>query len=130
MHAQLVAGLLGVESGQDAVIRALLYERRDMMVTPYNVSVAEFTNRISMLRNRLGKEGTKDEGLEVPLSQGAEGQVLGNILSADSNSLSYARTPVELLRILYGGGDEHVPGGFFPRGANGRIARSYLNSTT
>lgn len=123
---KLVAGLLGVESGQDAVIRALLYERRALKVHPYGVSVAEFTNRISMLRNRLGNTGLKDEGLVVPIVEGAEGRVSGNILSADKDSLSYPRTPQEILRIVYGGGDEHIPGGFFPNGADGRIARSYL----
>jgi hypothetical protein len=47
-------------------------------------------------------------------------------VSADRDSLSYARKPAELLRILYLTSDEHVPGGFFPEGANGRIARSFL----
>lgn len=60
MHVpQLVAGLLGVEVGQDAVVRAMLYER----VNPYKVTVEEFTNRISNLRNKLGNQRTKDEGL-------------------------------------------------------------------
>ncbi|KAF7806789.1 desiccation-related protein PCC13-62-like [Senna tora] len=123
----LVAGLLGVESGQDAVIRAMLYERRATTVFPYGVTVAEFTNRISMLRNELGKSGSKDEGLVVPKMEGAEGKVKGNVLSADNSSLSYARTPEEILRIIYGSGDESVPGGFYPNGAYGRIAKSYLN---
>ncbi|RYR12604.1 hypothetical protein Ahy_B04g070067 isoform B [Arachis hypogaea] len=125
-HVQLVAGLLGVESGQDAIIRGLLYERRDEIVIPYKVSVTEFTNRISNLRNKLGREGIKDEGLVVPKELGAEGEVTGNILSANDYSLSYPRTPKEILRIVYGTGDEHVPGGFYPLGANGTIAKSYL----
>ncbi|KAG4990385.1 hypothetical protein JHK87_023842 [Glycine soja] len=126
---RLVAGLLGVESGQDAVIRTLLYEYRTLSVQPYNVTVAEFTNRISMLRNNLGGSGLKDEGLVVPREQGAEGRVTGNILVGDKDSLSYPRTPREILRIIYGGGDEHVPGGFYPKGASGRIAKYYLKTT-
>ncbi|GFZ21760.1 hypothetical protein Acr_29g0009220 [Actinidia rufa] len=51
-------------------------------VKPYGITVAEFTNRVSELRNR---------------------------------------TPEEILRIVYGGGDEHVPGGFYPKGADGRM---------
>ncbi|KAI9081103.1 hypothetical protein K1719_036862 [Acacia pycnantha] len=90
---QLVAGLLGVESGQDAVTRALLYNLKDSIVTPYAVTVAEFTNRTSMLRNRLGNTGLKDEGLVVPREQGADGKVTG---------------------------------GFYPAGAEGRVAQSYL----
>jgi len=121
-HMQLVASLLAVESGQDAVIRTLLYERRKLKVLPYPITVEEFTNRISMLRNKLGNKGIKDEGLEVPTSQGAEGKVSGNVLAGDKNSLSYSRTPEEILRIVYGR-YEIVPGGFFPKGAYGRIAK-------
>ncbi|CAN6312797.1 unnamed protein product [Urochloa humidicola] len=122
----LVAGLLGVEVGQDAVFRALLFERRGEVVEPYNITVAEFTDRVSALRNRLGRCGVKDEGLTVPRELGAEGAICTNVLSADRDSLSYARTPAQLLGILYHSGDEHVPGGFFPEGANGKIARLYL----
>ncbi|RYR12599.1 hypothetical protein Ahy_B04g070067 isoform G [Arachis hypogaea] len=104
----------------------LLQKRRDEIVIPYKVSVTEFTNRISNLRNKLGREGIKDEGLVVPKELGAEGEVTGNILSANDYSLSYPRTPKEILRIVYGTGDEHVPGGFYPLGANGTIAKSYL----
>ncbi|KAG4990388.1 hypothetical protein JHK87_023845 [Glycine soja] len=123
---KLVAGLLGVESGQDAVIRALLYEHRASLVHPYGLSVEVFTDRISMLRNKLGNKDLKDEGLIVPKVEGAE----GNILAGDIDSLAYPRTPEEILRIIYGGGDEHFPGDFYSRGASGRIATSYLNFTT
>lgn len=125
-HEQLVAGLLGVESGQDAVIRGILYERKTQLVHPYRLTVGEFTDRISKLRNKLGNEGLKDEGLVVPLEDGAERKVSGNILAGDKDSLAYPRTPEEILRIVYGTGQEHVPGGFYPEGASGRIAKSYL----
>lgn len=123
-----MAGLLGVESGQDAVIRALLYERALEKVEPYGISVAEFTDRISELRNNLGRHGVKDEGLVVPPVRGAEGRIAGNVLAGDKNSLAFDRTPQEILRIVYGDGNERVPGGFYPKGADGRIARSYLHS--
>ncbi|KAB2625145.1 desiccation-related protein PCC13-62-like [Pyrus ussuriensis x Pyrus communis] len=123
---RLVAGLLGVESGQDAVIRALLYERAKLKVEPYGITVAEFTTVISELRNKLGHEGLKDEGLVVPIDLGAEGKVSGNILAGDEYSVAYDRTPEEILRIVYGSGNERVPGGIYPKGAGGRIAKSYL----
>uniref|UniRef100_A0ACD5XKJ9 Uncharacterized protein n=1 Tax=Avena sativa TaxID=4498 RepID=A0ACD5XKJ9_AVESA len=124
---KLLAGLLAVEAGQDAVFRALLFERKRETVPPYKgITVAEFTDRISATRNQLGKCGVKDEGLTVPPELGAEGRICTNVLSADRDSLSYPRTPAELLRILYLTGDEHVPGGFFPEGANGKIAREFL----
>jgi hypothetical protein len=124
-HVQLVAGLLGVESAQDAVIRGLLYERALQRVQPYDITVAEFTGRISNLRNKIGKMGVKDEGLVVPPMMGPEGRTPGNIIAGDEDSLSYDRTPEEILRIVYGTGSKSTPGGFFPKGANGRIARSY-----
>jgi hypothetical protein len=127
---QLLAGLLGVEAGQDAVFRGLLLERKRETVPPYKgITVAEFTDRISATRNQLGMCGVKDEGLTVPPELGAEGRICTNVLSADRDSLSYPRTPAELLRILYLTGNEHVPGGFFPEGANGKIAREFLGKT-
>ncbi|MCL7049333.1 hypothetical protein MKW94_017813 [Papaver nudicaule] len=123
---RLLAGLLGVEAGQDAVIRTYLYERQDYIVYPYDYTVAAFTERISELRNELGMCGIKDEGICVPPYLGAENRTTSNILSAGDNSLSYGRTPREILRIVYGTGNEHVPGGFFPRGENGKIARELL----
>ncbi|KAG6647837.1 hypothetical protein I3843_07G103700 [Carya illinoinensis] len=122
----LVASLLGVEAGQDAVIRTLLYEKANQIVQPYNLTVAEFTNRISGLRNKLAACGIKDEGILVPLFLGAENITSSNILSADPNSLSYARTPPEILRIVYGSGSEYKPGGFYPNGGGGNIAERYL----
>ena len=123
----MVAGLLGVEAGQDAVLRALLYERAKERVVPYDITVAEFTNRTAELKNRLAMCGIKDEGIIVPLSLGAENRTNNNILSANTDSLSYARTPPEILRIVYGTGSENKPGGFYPNGAGGNIARRYLS---
>jgi len=54
--------------------------------------------------------------------------VSGNVLAGDSESLAFDRTPEEILRIVYGSGDEQVPGGFFPHGAGGKIARSHLKT--
>ncbi|KAI4371366.1 hypothetical protein MLD38_019611 [Melastoma candidum] len=101
---KLVAGLLGMESGQDAVIRALLYQRADKPVEPYGITVAKFTEHISKLRNKLSNGGLKDEGLVVPRRQGAEGSVSGNILAGDENSVTYEPTAEEILSIVYGSG--------------------------
>ncbi|KAK9084215.1 hypothetical protein Scep_030686 [Stephania cephalantha] len=124
---RLLAGLLGVEAGQDAVIRSYLFERATEIVHPYNHTVAEFTDRVSKLRNKLANNGVKDEGIVVPLASGAENKTSANVLSADYNSLSYSRTPAEILRVLYGSGSEHTPGGFLPKGGDGKIAKSFLH---
>ncbi|KAG4956539.1 hypothetical protein JHK84_042517 [Glycine max] len=118
---KLVAGLLGVESGQDAVLRELLYECKVQLVAQYKVTVAEFTNRISIHRSKLGNMGMKDEGIIVPKELGAESRVRGNILAGDDDSLAYSRTPEEILRIVYGSDHEDVCGGFYPNGASGLI---------
>lgn len=124
---QALAGLLSVESAQDAVLRGWLFERLNQVVEPYKYTVAEFTDRISKLRDRLAMCGIKDEGLVVPPELGAEMKLCTNVISADADSVSYRRAPKEILRILYGTGDEHIPGGFLPNGGNGEIARMYLD---
>uniref|UniRef100_A0A0E0KYK7 Desiccation-related protein PCC13-62 n=1 Tax=Oryza punctata TaxID=4537 RepID=A0A0E0KYK7_ORYPU len=125
---QLQASMLAVEAGQDAVIRMMLYERADEVVAPYRGrTVAEFTRRISEWRNGASRCGAKDEGVKVlDRRQGAERRTISNILGAGDDSLGFARTPAEVLRILYGSGNEQVPGGFLPRGGNGTIARGFF----
>ncbi|URD83287.1 desiccation-related protein [Musa troglodytarum] len=109
------------------VIRTLLYERANEVVQPYkNLTVAEFTAKVSELRNKLASCGVKDEGLLVPVSWGAENKTNSNVLSANVNSVAYKRTPAEILRIVYGTGDEGTPGGFLPKGGDGAIARGLL----
>lgn len=61
---QLAAKLLGVESGQDAIIRTELYRQKYTVVSPYNYTVADFSNAISTLRNSLPHQFL-DEGLVV-----------------------------------------------------------------
>ncbi|TVU14659.1 hypothetical protein EJB05_38142 [Eragrostis curvula] len=123
---KLLAGLLGVESAQDAVIRTLLYERGMSRVASYGVGVAELTSQISELRNTLGRRGVKDEGLVVETALGAEGMTMGNVIAGDHLSLAYDRTPEEILGIVYGTGNPSQHGGFFPQGADGRIAWSFI----
>ncbi|XP_057837730.1 ferritin-like catalase Nec2 [Cryptomeria japonica] len=127
---RLLAGLLGVESGQDAVIRTLLYRIKDEKVAPYKYTVAEFTDRLSTLRNQLGYTRTVDEGLVVKKSLGAEGMVEGNILAGDKYSVAYGRNPAQILRIVYSSGNESIPGGIFPHGGGGNIAKGFLSPLT
>ena len=123
---QLVAGLLGVESGQDAVIRTEMYGQKDKKVAPYHYTVAEFSDAISMLRNELS-HALLDEGLEVPKYLGSEMKVTGNILSANKDSISYARTPEQLFATVYGTGNASKPGGFYPKGGQGVISAKLLH---
>ncbi|KAI3934965.1 hypothetical protein MKW92_048503 [Papaver armeniacum] len=98
-------------AGQDAVIRTYLYERADYTVYPYDQTVVKFTERISALSNALRMCGIikmKVSG-RVPPSLGAENRTTSNVLSADYNSLSYARTPREVLRMVYATGANMFP---------------------
>ncbi|KAJ7568507.1 hypothetical protein O6H91_01G035100 [Diphasiastrum complanatum] len=120
---RLLAGLLGVEAGQDAIIRTLLYQRKDQIVSPYKYKVSDFTDKFSALRNNLDKASSIDDlGLTLPTSPAT---VAGNVLSADERSVSFSRTPEQILRVVYNTGDASKPGGFYPKGASGEIAHSY-----
>lgn len=54
--------------------------------------MAELTSKFSALRNKLGGEGVKDEGIMVSCGEGADEKVIGNVLVRDSNSDAYGRT--------------------------------------
>jgi hypothetical protein len=122
---RLVAGLLGVESGQDAIIRTEMYRQKDKIVSPYNYTVADFSNAISTLRNGL-THAFVDEGLVVPIQDGAEGNVTGNILAGNADSISYARTGEQVFQTVYGTGNASKPGAFYPKGAQGVLAAGFL----
>lgn len=125
---QLVAKLLAVKSGQDAIIRAEMYRKKHTIVQPYNYTVADFSAAISNLRNGAS-HALVDEGLiNVPKIHfgGVNRTITGNILSADTNSLAYARTPDQILGTVYGSGNPSKPGGFYPKGGKGVIAEKYL----
>ncbi|KAF3665028.1 Desiccation-related protein PCC13-62 [Capsicum annuum] len=119
-------GLLRVESGQDVILRELLYDRGGEKVEPYGITVEEFTNQISKLNNKLGRHGIKDEGLNMKSKVGVEGRIRENVLAGDKYSMAYDRTPKKILRIVYGSGKKNKSGGFYPKRAEGRIAKSYL----
>ncbi|KAF3640473.1 putative pentatricopeptide repeat-containing protein-like [Capsicum annuum] len=93
---------------------------------PYGITVEEFTNQISKLSNKLGRHEIKDKGLNMKSKVGVEGRIRGNVLAGDKYSMAYDRTPKEILRIVYGSGKKNKSGGFYPKGVEGRIAKSYL----
>ncbi|EFJ19519.1 hypothetical protein SELMODRAFT_233386 [Selaginella moellendorffii] len=123
---KLVSGLMGVQAGQDAVIRTLLFEIMENKLRPYNVTVAKLTSLVSDLRHKLDHTRKADEGLSVHQNRGAEKQVNGNLISANDYSMAISRSPQQVLQVLYGTGDASVPGFFFPKGANGKIAGIFL----
>lgn len=119
---QLTAGLLSPESAQDGIIRGYLIERDDQIVKPYNYTVADFTTRISNLRNRLGRLKMKGF-LSLQSLEPMDGLVAVSCLWALIPFPIQDIYLEEIRRITHGTGNVHVPGRFFPQGANGRIAR-------
>jgi hypothetical protein len=105
------AGILAVEAYHAGLIRLLLHERKDMMVTS-SLTVEQVVQAISDLRGSVG--GGKDEGITKMGS--------ANLVAADANAVAYGRTTSEVLKIVYLSGNAGVSmGGFFPMGLNGSI---------
>ncbi len=104
------AGILSVEAYHAGEIRTLLYAQRDTVAIPggdglTEQTVREVVDKISAVRGAVG--GGKDQGIVV------DGEA--NIIPTDDNSIAYARTPTEVLNIVYLGSAATI-GGFFPEG--------------
>ena len=105
------ASILAVEAYHASTIRTLLFSQQNQF---YNNATA----LISSLRATLA--GAKDDqaigGDQSTLSGGFPSPA--NIVPTDPNSLAFARTPRQVLNIVYGGPNA-TKGLFFPNGANG-----------
>jgi hypothetical protein len=105
------AGILAVEAYHAGLIRLLLHQRKNIMVTP-SLTVEQVVQAISNLRGSVG--GGKDEGITK--------MDKANLVVADANAVAFGRTTKEVLKIVYLNGDANVSaGGFFPEGLNGTI---------
>ncbi|KAK8554718.1 hypothetical protein V6N13_093692 [Hibiscus sabdariffa] len=102
------------------------HREREVIVPPYTPTVAYFTGLTAEMTYQLGGCGVKDEPLIVPLPLGAEKRTTTNVIAADANSLVYARTEREFLRILFRTGNATRPGGLFPCGFEGKLYHRIL----
>ncbi|GMI69422.1 hypothetical protein like AT3G62730 [Hibiscus trionum] len=118
---ELAVGIALYEAASYGVIRSLLNDRANLTVPPYTFTVGNVTNVTAQIGNQLGRCGVKDEGLVVPLPLGAENRTTSNVIAADVNSLTYTRSALEILRILFISGNATRPGGVFPRGFEGTL---------
>lgn len=100
IHA--AAGILAVEGYHAGSIRTILY------------SMGEFRGprAISNLRDAADGPGDRDQPIRL--------QGTANIVPTDENGLAFSRTPNQVLRIAYLGGEESNFG-FFPERINGVI---------
>lgn len=100
------AGILGVEAYHAGAIRQIIAQRGGQL--------AAAANAISNARDSL--DGASD--LDQPVTIGQA----NNVVPTDANGLAFARTPSQVLKIVYLTNANGVSqGGFFPNGVNGTI---------
>jgi hypothetical protein len=100
------AGILAVEAYHAANIRTMLFERGG----------AHDANAISAARGSLNPGANNDQGLTL------NGQA--NIVPDDANGIVFARTPGQVLNVVYLTPDKASRGGFYPDGVNGDLNTS------
>ncbi|KAI3427969.1 hypothetical protein D9Q98_006359 [Chlorella vulgaris] len=111
-NTAIAGGLAGSAGYQASADRYILWQKRDEQVPEFNVTVSEFFDKLSALRQYLTGKVPIDQPLIL------DGGI--NIVPTDGNGVTLARTPQQVLNILTGG-DSEGKGWFFPRGVNGRI---------
>ncbi len=130
------AGILAVEAYHAAYIRtyltgqAITQSTTTAGVTTTAYAQLGYANKVSLLRATLG--GGNETQLSLPNSAAAPGTATGlttpvyasSIVAATTaNATAYARTPDQVLHIVYGNAAIGTKaGGFFPNGANYRFA--------
>ncbi len=100
------AGILAVEAYHAGIVRSQLYR----------LGLGKQANAISDARDKLDGASEMDEGVlstKVPARADR-----ANIVPTDENSLTYRRSPEQVLSIVYLSGDATKTGGFLPSGAN------------
>ena len=97
------AGLLAVEAYHAATVRTVLFGQ----------GATAPANAISNARDSLDGPDELDQGISDDAGE-------PNIVPTDANGLVFARTPQQVLSIVYLNPNAR-PGGFFPEGVNGQI---------
>ncbi len=118
-YLQKAAGILTTEGYHAATVRTTLYR---MAATTTAIDILAVTNKIAAGRQTLSAAAdgvsASDEGL-------AYAGPIPNIVPANGNGMTYARTFAGVLNIVYVGGynvtTQSGSGGFLPSGMNGRI---------
>ncbi len=120
---QAAAGILAVEAYHAAIIRTTLYSRGydELMPMP---SLVTATGQISALRDSVDGSSVLDQGIARTT---VNGQLVSNIVPADTNGIVFSRSPQQVLNIVYLNRAAATLGGFFPAGVNGNLRASVAN---
>ena len=105
------ASILAVEAYHAATIRTSLFSQQNGTVTGITGLISALRAKVSQAADDQGigaSESTLDGGFPSP----------ANITPTDPNGLVFARTPRQVLNVVYGGIGASS-GVFFPNGANG-----------
>jgi Ferritin-like domain len=112
------AGIQAVEAYHAAEIRTLIAgAAASANATPAQTAALAAANMVSALRGKISMASGNKLAAETTLS-------INSIVASDStNAIAFARTPDQVLHIVYGGtaGAGVSSGGFFPAGLNGNI---------
>ena len=120
------AGIMGVEAYHAAYIRTAITGLASAVTggTQPNASLLTTANQIATLRGTLGG-GNETLLTLAPITIASNGQYAASSIVAAStaNAVGYARTPSQVLHIVYGAGGTSgvASGAFFPNGLNGTI---------
>ena len=120
MILEAAAGILAVEGYHAGLIRTLLYRRG--LTTPTDRTYAGL---ISDARDSLDGSSDDDQGI-APVT--VNGLTNSNIVPSDNNGLVFARTPSQVLNVVYLTKAAATSGGFFPGGVNGTINASAVQA--
>ena len=105
------ASILAVEAYHAGAIRAALYQ----------AGYALYTDRIAALRAQLSGTGPGTSKPSDDMGDDGAGGTF-NLAPTDNSSLAFARTPEQVLAIVFAGGT--TSGGFFPNGVHGMFTSS------
>ena len=115
-------GILAVEAYHIGAIRTLLFAQQSNFLTPATAQISALRARLSGANDDQGigaDQSTLDGGFPSP----------SNITNTDANSINFARTPRQVLNIVYGAKGAQS-GGFFPSGVNPGPGGRELVATT
>jgi hypothetical protein len=120
-HLGAAAGILAVEAQHASEIRTTLY----INVAEGAGALATIADAIAATRNTLSKNADGVAVTDEGISAASGTSTTANIVPANANGMTYARSFAAVLNIVYLGGYNVLAsagvGGFFPNGLNGRI---------